>query len=141
MTNPSTFDDIIEEHRQAVGAESVRVTLGPEATPEGVRDAFENIRRSRERFESFTELERKQAHVARLKGAMRRALKHTQRRIDVDHTKADLEKRLSNIFGELDMSLVIDSSLTEDTKWMVEQREKKGVPLPAVFSEQDVKVH
>lgn len=126
MGTERTFDDVIEEHRQAVGAERVSVTLGPAATPEGLARELEKTRRKTAAYESFSELEREQAKVARLRGVMRSALRHSQRRLDA--TADEMSAKLSAIFGELD--LVPDVSLEADTAWMVEQREGRGQPLP-----------
>ena len=48
-----TFDEVIEEHRVKTGADNIRVTLGKDATPEGVATELEKIRLSVEEYNTF----------------------------------------------------------------------------------------
>jgi hypothetical protein len=56
MLTEKTFDDVIENHRVAVGADSFRVTLAPGATPDGLEQELAKLRESTGYYYSFSEL-------------------------------------------------------------------------------------
>lgn len=128
MTKELTFDDVIEAHRQDVGAEKVHVTLGSKATPEGLSEELRKIRERTRLHASFTEVEIEKAKVARLRKDFRKISKLCQRRIDQELSQGEIDRRLSDIFAISDM--FIDVSLEEDTVWMADQRLKRGMSLP-----------
>jgi hypothetical protein len=122
-----TFDEVIEAHRQAIGASQVRVTLGPEATPDGLAAALEGLRRTGAVYVSFTELERERAKVHRLRGVLRNVCGLTTSPIG-GHTPEEVQRRMSEIFALTD--LVPDVDLEGDIAWMRAERERRGEPLP-----------
>jgi hypothetical protein len=126
MPGELSFEDVFEDHRTKVGAEYVSFTLGPEATPEGLAEVLETIRAVSARYNSFTDLEKKEAEVARLRSVMGETIRFAQGHHD--DSREELLQRLSKVFGKLDM--VADVNLDKDIKWMIEQREKKGLSLP-----------
>jgi hypothetical protein len=128
MANKLSFDDVIETHRQNVGAEKVHVTLGDKATPEGLAEELRKIREKGRLHAAFTEVEIEKSKVARLRKDFGKITKLCQHRIDQDMSQAEINRRLSDIFSISDM--FVDVSLEEDTIWMADQRLKNGRPLP-----------
>ena len=126
MHTEKTFDDVIENHRVAVGADSFRVTLAPGATPDGLEKELAQLRKKNSYYNSFSELERERAKVARLRNQLRRVAKHCARPLDA--SKADLETCLNKVFFEADLIWHVD--LERDVAWMEEQREKAGIAFP-----------
>jgi len=122
-----TFDEVIEAHRQEIGASQVRVSLGPEATPEGLATALEGLRRTGAVYASFTEVERERAKVHRLRGVLRKVCGLTTSPIE-GHTPEEGRRRMSEIFSLTD--LVPDVDLEGDIAWMRDERERRGEPLP-----------
>lgn len=122
-----TFDEVIEAHRQAIGAAQVRVSLGPEATPDGLAAALEGLRRTGAVYASFTELEREQAKVHRLRDVLRQVSRLTTTPFD-GVTPEEVQRRMSAIFDLTD--LVPDVDLEGDIAWMRAERERRGEPLP-----------
>lgn len=123
-----TFDEVIEAHRQAIGAAQVRVSLGPEATPDGLAAALEGLRRTGAVYASFTELEREQAKVHRLRDVLRRVSGLTTTPFE-GLPPEEVQRRMSAIFDLTD--LVPDVDLEGDIAWMRAERERRGEPLPA----------
>jgi hypothetical protein len=122
-----TFDEVIEAHRQAIGASQLRVTIGPDATPDGLSAALEGLRRTGAVYASFTELEREQAKVHRLRGILRKVCGLTTSPIE-GHTPAEGRRRMSEIFSLTD--LVPDVDLEGDIAWMRAERERRGEAMP-----------
>jgi len=127
MHTEKTFDDVIENHRVAVGADSLRVTLAPGATPDGLEKELAQLRKKNSYYNSFSELERERAKVARLRNQLRRVAKHCARPLDA--SKADLETCLNKVFFEAD--LIFHVSLDQDVGWMESEREKAGLAFPS----------
>ncbi len=127
MLAEKTFDDVIENHRVAVGADNVRVSLAPGATPDELEKELVRLREKTGYYTSFSELERERAKVARLRAKLRRVARHCARPLDA--SKADLEACLSKVFNEADLIFHVD--LDGDLVWMEEQREKAGLAFPA----------
>jgi hypothetical protein len=134
-----TFDDVIEEHRQAVGASKVNITRGPNATPEGVAGELREIRRRGALYESFTELEKEQAKVNRHRVSLRKIGQHCKSRIDQELTVEELNERLSVIFQFTD--LIADVSIELDLVFMVLRRRKLGQVLPQACAEEGELIH
>lgn len=130
MLTEKTFDDVIEHHRAAVGADSFRVTLAPGATPDGLEKELVQLREKNRYYNSFSELERERAKVARLRAKLRQVAKHCARPLDAN--KADLEACLNKVFNEADLIWHVD--LEGDVVWMEEQREKAGLEFPSTVA-------
>lgn len=96
-----------------------------DATPEGLDAAIEEINRRSEAWAVYSELEREQAKVHRL----RKVCGKTPQPLE-GLSQEEYSARLSEIFGLTD--LVPDVDIEGDTAWMREQREKRGEPLPAL---------
>ncbi|PTX52623.1 hypothetical protein IQ03_03948 [Gemmobacter caeni] len=124
-----TFDEVIEAHRQAIGAAQVRVSLGPEATPDGLAAALEGLRRTGAVYASFTELEREQAKVYRLSDVLRRVSRLTTTPFE-GLPPEEVQRRMSEIFALTD--LVPDVDLEGDIAWMRAERDRRGQPQPAL---------
>lgn len=108
--------DVIEAHRQAVGAESVHVTLGENATPEGLAKAFADIRVQTGLLDAFRPEERAQAEVKRLRKLLR---------------KVDGLARAGNTSAIISaVDLVPDVVMDADLHFMADQRRKRGEELP-----------
>lgn len=122
-----TFDEVVEAHRRAIGASQVRVSLGPEATPDGVAAALEGLRRTGAVYAGFSELERERAKVHRLRGVLRKVCGLTTSPIE-GLTPEEDRRRMSEIFSLTD--LVPDVDLEGDIAWMRAERERRGEPLP-----------
>ena len=122
-----TFDEVIEAHRRAIGATQVRVSLGPEATPDGLASALEGLRRTGALYASFTELEREQAKVHRLRGVLSQISRLTTTPFE-GLAPEEVQRRMSEIFALTDM--VPDVDLEGDIAWMQAERERRGEPLP-----------
>lgn len=121
-----TIEDVIEEQRILMGASELRVTLGPDATPDSLSEVLNALRERTELYNAFTPLEQKEAEVFRLRKIMRSALEITQR--PLSESAEDSSKRLSDIFLKLDA--ISDVDLEEDTMRMISERKRKGLPLP-----------
>ena len=126
MLAEKTFDDVIENHRVATGADNVRVSLAPGATPDGLENELKRLRAKNRYYDSFSELERERAKVARLHDKLRKVAQHCARPLDA--SKADLESCLSKVFTEADLIFQVD--LEGDVAWMERQREKAGIAFP-----------
>ena len=124
-----TFDEVIEAHRQAIGSAQVRVSLGPEATPDGLAAALEGLRQTGAVYASFTELEREQAKVHRLRGVLRQVSRLTTTPFD-GISPEEVQRRMSEIFALTD--LVPDVDLEGDIAWMRAERDRRGQPQPAL---------
>ncbi len=124
-----TFDEVIEAHRQAIGAAQVRVSLGPEATPDGLAAALEGLRRTGAVYASFTELEREQAKVYRLRDVLRQVSGLTTTPFE-GLPPEEVQRRMSEIFALTD--LVPDVDLEGDIAWMRAERDRRGQPQPAL---------
>ena len=122
-----TFDEVIEAHRQAIGASQVRVSLGPEATPDGLAASLEALRLTGAIYASFSELEREQAKVHRLRGVLRKVCGLTTTRFE-GLPLDEVHSRMSAIFALTD--LVPDVDLEGDIDWMRAERDRRGEPLP-----------
>lgn len=127
-----TFDDVIDAHKQAIGAFDVRVTLAPGATPEGLAQELQDIRDRQKLHRSFTEIEQERAKVARHRTTLSKVTKLCQRPLH-DLTPKEYEEKLSSIFGLTD--LTVDVSIELDLVFMVLCRRKKGVSLPSECEE------
>lgn len=110
-----TFDDVIEEHRQAMGASSIHVSLGPEATPEGLQAVLAGLKAKGELYGSFSEAERRAAEVHRLRGLIDEISK-TARNPDFAP-----EARLRQIIDMTDM--IPDVDLELDIEFMTQARQ------------------
>lgn len=111
-----SFEDVIEEHRSTIGAKSVNVFLGDEATPERLAAELARQRRYHAVFDSFTKAEQLQAHLARLDEILRKVARLAR--------AGDTEA----IVSELDM--IPDVDFYEDLGQMIAAREKRGELLP-----------
>lgn len=123
-----TFDDVIEAHRQTIGASRVGVSLGPEATPDGLATALEGLRRTGAVYASFSELERERAKVHRLRSVLRQVSGLTTTPLK-GLAPGEVQRRMSEIFALTDM--VPDVDLEDDIAWMRSVRERLGVPQPS----------
>jgi hypothetical protein len=121
-----TIDDVIEEHRVLVGAEEVRVTLCPGATAENLATELAFAREASRVYNSFTDLEKAEATIARFRAKFGRIRNLTSR--GQKSSTDTYEKKLHEIFLEADWLVHVDQA--NDTAWMVAQRVKKGVALP-----------
>lgn len=130
MLAEKTFDDVIENHRVATGADSVRVSLAPGATPDGLEKELKRLREKTGYYYGFSDLERERAKVARLRARLRQVTSLCARPLDA--SKADLEDRLNKIFSETDFVSHVD--LEVDVAWMEKQREKASVAFPSRVS-------
>jgi hypothetical protein len=122
-----TFDEVIEAHREEIGATRVRVMLGPEATPDGLASALAELRRTGAVYTSFSELERERAKVHRLHGVLGRVSGLTTTPFD-GLSSEEVQSRMSEIFSLTD--LVPDVDLEGDIDWMRAERERRGEALP-----------
>ncbi|HDZ51560.1 hypothetical protein LCGC14_0111360 [marine sediment metagenome] len=122
MSNERTIADVIEEHRLLVGADEVRLPLGPEATAENLEAELARLREASHVYNSFTGLEQAEAKIARFREKFRRIRKLTQR--ETITSIEDLDGKLRNIFLEADWLIDVDQEA--DTAWIVKQREKKA---------------
>ena len=120
-----TVAEVIEDHRQKVGAESVHVTLVDPANtdPAGLASALEMIREASRKMGLFREEERLAAKIGRLEDLIGKVNALSQ------NQSLAPEERLTSIFFETDM--IIDHDLDADLVFMTEAREKRGEPLPA----------
>lgn len=99
-----TYDEVIEEHRLEVGAKAVHISLGPEATPEKLRDELSKQRDIFREWDAFPELLRAQAEMAQLKARLRRLGKLSQIHInDLEKESADARALRGKIFRETDI--------------------------------------
>lgn len=110
-----TFDEVIEEHRQAMGASSIHVSLGPEATPDGLKDVLAALKVQGEIYGSFSEAERRAAEVHRLRTLITE-ISRTAANPDVSP-----EARLRQIADMTDM--IPDVDLDLDIAFMTEARQ------------------
>lgn len=122
-----TFDEVLEAHRQAIGASQVRVSLGPAATPDGLAAALEGLRLTGAVYTSFTEVERERAKVHRLRGVLGEVSRLTTTPFD-GLPPEEVQRRMSAIFALTD--LVPDVDLEGDIDWMRAERERRGEPQP-----------
>jgi hypothetical protein len=128
MPTGKTIADVIEAHRQELKATHLSVTLGPDATPEGLDAALKDINRRSAAWAAYSELEREQAKVHRLRQVLRQVCGKTRQPLE-GLSLEEYSARLRDIFGLTD--LVADVDIENDTAWMREQREKRGEALPA----------
>ena len=130
----SDIDAVIEEHRKLVGAEKVHLSLGPNANAENIKSALEEIRIKSNAYNSFSDLEKEQAKVARLRSRLSRICKLGQtdfKKYDEQHE--DVTKLKREIFNLTD--LVPDIDLEKDTEWMKLNREN---PRKAYFDKHKI---
>lgn len=108
-----SFDTVIEAHRQAIGASSVHVTLGPEATPEGLSQVLSDLRVQMDHYVSFPEALRRGAEVHRL----RKLLDEISRtasdpsRSEADRLRAivDMTDMVPDVDLDLDIAFMTDA--------------------------------
>ena len=118
----SEIDAVIEEHRKLVGAEKVHLSLGPNANAENIKSTLEEIRIKSNKYNSFSDLEKEQAKVARLRSRLSRICKLGQTDFkEYDKQHEDVTKLKREIFNLTD--LVPDVDLDKDTEWMQLNRE------------------
>jgi hypothetical protein len=123
----TTIEDVIEEHRLAIGAEKVHVTLGDSATPEGLRQTLAQMRADQAEFDSYSDLEKAQAHIARLRSVLRAITRLSQRTVsEMAAETPEMQELKSRIFLLTD--LVPDVDLEADVKYMRARREKGRTP-------------
>lgn len=122
-----TFDEVIEAHRQAIGASQVRVTFGPAATPDGLAASLEWLRLTGATYAGYSEVEQERAKVHRLRAVLGEVSRLTTAPFD-GLPPEEVQRRMSAIFGLTD--LVPDVDLEEDIAWMQAERERRGEPLP-----------
>ncbi|ETX13644.1 hypothetical protein OCH239_09145 [Roseivivax halodurans JCM 10272] len=113
-----TFDDVIEKHRLAAGASSLRVSLAPAATPEGLDAELERLGAISAAYDAFRPEEIEAAKVARLRKLLRE--------IHVLAAQGATD-RIVDLTG-----LVVNVDLDQDLAWMRAAREKRSEPLPAI---------
>lgn len=113
----ATMDEVLEKHRNETGALALHVTLGPEATPEGIDAVLTKLRGEMDAYGAFRPEEREEAKVVRLRALLRQI--HDLARAGRTDEIAELT------------DMVADVELDRDTAWMIAQREKRGEPLPA----------
>ena len=126
-----TFEDVIEEHRQAVGAVEIRLTPVPGSTPEGLRETLAQLRAEQARYDAFTPLEREKALTRRLKDLLRDISRHCSRPLQASPEL--LEEKLSQIFLLTDL---IPDQAPEDLEFMIAERQRHGEPLPEALRDQ-----
>lgn len=80
-----TFDEVIEKHRALRGAVQLRVTAGPDATPEGLDAALAEIWRKLDIYNAFSREEQLEAQLARMHGKLE-AIDRMARRGDTDRS-------------------------------------------------------
>ncbi|MBW3243330.1 hypothetical protein KUV57_11670 [Epibacterium sp. DP7N7-1] len=112
-----TIDDVIEKHRLACGADTLRVSLAPGATPEGVDRELARLNEATQNWSAFRPEEIEASKVARLHDLLDE--------INTLARKGDTGRIL-----EL-TDIHVDVDLEVDTAWMRAAREKRGEPLPA----------
>lgn len=118
----SEIDAVIEEHRVLVGAEKVHLSLGPGANPGNIKTALEEIRIKTNEYNSFSDLEKEQAKVARLRARISRICKLGKTDFEkYNEQHEDVTKLKREIFSLTD--LVADVDLDKDTEWMKLNRE------------------
>lgn len=69
---------VIEDHRKEIGAQKMHVTLGPDATPEGVKEQLESIERQMAAYRALPETIRLRAEIIELKEIIRKVGKLAQ---------------------------------------------------------------
>jgi hypothetical protein len=111
------FQNVIREQKEKLGAEKLHVTLGKNATPEGLRAEFEKINSKMALFNSFSELEQEKAKNARLRKLINQICKLSKGPLDEEE---NVRKFKNEIFKLTD--LVPDVSLEEDIEWMEQNR-------------------
>ena len=114
-----SFANVIEAHRQAVGAESVHVDLVEGATPEGLAKELAQVRALAQDHQAFRPEERAEAQIARLRALLR----------EVDRLARTGETRA--IISKLDM--IPEVKLPCDTEWMAKRRLKRREALPSGY--------
>lgn len=113
--------DVVEAHRQAVGAKSIHVTLGDGATAEGLAREFEQIRAQTGFLDAFRPEERSRAEVRRLRDLLRK--------IDRLARAGDASAIVSAV------DFVPDVVMDVDLHFMAAQRQKRGEDLPEGLQE------
>lgn len=99
-----TFDEVIEEHRVKIGANRVHVSLGPDATPETLREELERQRKVGEEWNSFPIELRLRAEIEQLHERLRRICRLSQsdfREYETQHPDVSALKKA--IFRETDI--------------------------------------
>jgi hypothetical protein len=112
-----TYEDVKKEHIELTGADSMHISLGPKSTPEGVRESLAKIRADMDLYNSYSELEKTKAHVARLRASLRHIMSITKTDISKVDTK-DFNKLIGDIFCYSDMAISTDADISHDVKWM-----------------------
>ena len=121
-----TFDTVIEEHRLKVGADRVHVTLGPDATPEGLAAEMERVRLDGELIDAFSEVEMERARTARLKRditALARKATEALQGSEEDRVRALRDVSIAD-------DMFTDTDMVEDLVWMVLDRKARKERLP-----------
>lgn len=108
--------DVIENHRREVGAKSVHVTLGENATAEGLAESFAEVRIQTGLYDAFREEEKRRAEVRRLRKLLQRIW--------------GLAHRGDNKAIATATSFVPDVVLLEDLHEMAARRNGRGEALP-----------
>ncbi|WP_027234304.1 hypothetical protein [Leisingera caerulea] len=111
-----TLTDVINKHRAARGADQLRATLGPEATPEALDRDLTRLFSDVNAWAAYRPEEIEAAKVARLRSLLGE--------ISTLAAKGDT----SRIWDLTDM--IADVDIEADTAWMRAEREKRGEPLP-----------
>ena len=119
-STPRTIAGVIEAHRVAVGASEVRVTLGPDATPEALATALAKLQEQTAAYDAFTEAEKLQERLARQRDLFAQIRGKTG--VSDTATREDLAAQLREIFLLADW--LVDAVLPDDTDWMAAQRER-----------------
>lgn len=123
-----TYEEVITEHQKIVGAGRISFTLGPESTPEGVREELNKLRIIQNAYDEFSDLEKEKAKVARLKRQLSKICKLSKTSIhDFASQTKEVSKLKSEIFNLSDY--FIDVDLDADMKWM-ELKRKNGKVTP-----------
>lgn len=115
-----TIEDVIEAHRQLVGAQKVHVSLGPNATPENVASELAALHAKITLFSSFRR-EELEAQIARLHRVLRDIALHVRR----GETKEIIDTT----------DFVADFDVEKDMRWMFDQRVKRGDEPPEGVAE------
>lgn len=115
-----TFEDVINEQKELRGLKDLHVSLGFEATPEGLRDEFRKLNAKVDEYTSFSEFEREQAKNVRLHALINKLAKLS---FKVEPTEESLSKFRDEVFTLTD--LIPDVDLEEDTEWMRNNRKSR----------------
>lgn len=103
------MDRVIEEHRKAIGAKKLHVSLGECATPEGVKGELEKVHALMLEYAALPETIRLKAQIEGLLAKMREITRLCQRTVAdiLDEPASERELRHS-IFSIADMASAVD---------------------------------